>query len=330
MAWVPKIGLACLLPLVMLTGCFAPEKTIPEKVAPPKHMFWKISDENSSVHILGSFHFADSSFYPLDTSIMNAYNRSGELAVELDVMHPSVIQQMTKMADELGKLKPGQSLVQFLPEDVKNSLDSLCKVWLAELDPLSDSWRESWLVTQEDIDQLYGYKPWVAAMQLSSFAIMKLDFSQEYGIDFYFIRKANESQKKVISLETVDDHVAVLVGKDIPDLVGVYYLRSTISETQLLDSSIKQMMRAWKAGDDSLFREAMYMEPEGLAKDSLLEAEIEDRLYFARNRIMADSIASFLAQDRNVFIVLGTAHMAGRGDNVLELLKQKGLAVEQR
>ena len=317
-----RFVLACLLPLVILAGCFAPEKnasekTVPEVPAPagpslPKHMFWKVSDSNSSVYLLGSVHFADSTFYPLDTVITNAFDSSDELAVELDMSDTAVFMEIARQSELRGKLKEGLSLAQVLPQDVKNQLDSLCA---------------SWYIAPE---VLYGYKPWSAAMTLSSLAIMRFGFDPNLGIDFYFLHGALEFGKKVVSLESAEDQIAVLVGEGLPDSLGIYYLKGTIGEMQLVDSSIAQMMRAWKTGDDSLFREALYMEPEGFATDSLLDAEIEEVVYISRNRTMADSVAAFLAQDRKVFVVVGVAHMAGKGDNVLKLLRDRGLTVEQR
>ena len=203
-------------------------------------------------------------------------------------------------------------MAQVLPQDVKKQLDSICA---------------SWYLAPE---VLYGYKPWSAAMTLSSLAIMRLGFDPNLGIDFFFLHAAQESKKKVVSLESAADQIAVLVGEGLPDSLGIYYLRSTIGEMQVMDSSITLMMGAWIKGDDSLFREAMYMEPEGSATDSLLDAQIEDLVYIDRNKTMADSVAAFLAQDRKVFVVVGAAHMAGKGDNVLEILRQKGLTIEQR
>ena len=167
-------------------------------------------------------------------------------------------------------------------------------------------------------------------MTLSSVAIMRLGFDPNLGIDFHFLRSAQESRKKVVSLESAKDQIAVLVGEGLPDSLGIYYLKSTLSELQVMDSSITLMMGAWVKGEDSLFREAMYMEPEGSATDSLLDAQIEELVYISRNRTMADSVASFLTQDRKVFVVVGAAHMAGKGDNVLKLLRDKGFTVEQR
>jgi uncharacterized protein YbaP (TraB family) len=332
-----RIVLACLPLLTLLAGCSSSEKAVskkeasaegvsenetpktvvPDTASPVKslqsrHMLWQVSDSNSSVYLLGSVHFADASFYPLDTAITNAFDRSDELAVELDMSDTAVFLEIARQTELRGKLKEGQSLAQVLPQDVKKQLDSICA---------------SWYLAPE---VLYGYKPWSAAMTLSSLAIMRLGFDPNLGIDFFFLHAAQESKKKVVSLESAEDQIAVLVGDGLPDSLGIYYLRSTIGEMQVMDSSITLMMGAWIKGDDSLFREAMYMEPEGSATDSLLDAQIEDLVYIARNKTMADSVAAFLAQDRKVFVVVGAAHMAGKGDNVLELLRQKGLTIEQR
>jgi len=327
--------LVCLPLLAMLAGCVSSEKAVSKKdasaegvpenelseavvVAPDtasfevsqreRHMLWQVSDSNSSVYLLGSVHFADPTFYPLDTAITNAFDRSDELAVELDMSDTAVFMQIAQQSELRGKLPAGQSLAQVLPKDVKKQLDSICA---------------SWYLAPE---VLYGFKPWSAAMTLSSVAIMRLGFDPNLGIDFYFLRRAKESKKKVVSLESAEDQIAVLVGEGLPDSLGIYYLKSTVSQMQLMDSSVTLMMGAWLKGNDSLFREAMYMEPD---TDSLLEAQIEELVYISRNRKMADSIASFLTQDRKVFIVVGAAHMAGKGDNVLKLLRDKGLKVEQ-
>ena len=332
-----RFTLVCLPVLAMLAGCASSEKAVskkdvsaegvsenavsedavPEeetftKVQRARHMLWQVSDSNSSVYLLGSVHFADPTFYPLDTAITNAFDRSDELAVELDMSDTAVFMEIARQSELRGKLKEGQSLAQVLPKDVKGQLDSVCA---------------SWYLAPEI---LYGFKPWSAAMTLSSIAIMRLGFDPNLGIDFYFLRSAQESKKKVVSLESAEDQIAVLVGEGLPDSLGVYYLKSTLGQMQLMDSSVTLMMGAWIKGNDSLFREAMYMEPEGAATDSLLDAQIEDLVYISRNRNMADSVASFLTQDRKVFVVVGAAHMAGKGDNVLKLLRDKGFTVQQK
>ena len=44
---------------------------------------------------------------------------------------------------------------------------------------------------------------------------------------------------------------------------------------------------------------------------------------------MAEKIADFLTEDRNMFVVVGAAHLAGNHENVIDLLRAKGFVIEQ-
>lgn len=275
--------------------------------------FWKVSDSNSSVYLLGSVHFADSSFYPLDTAITEAFFRSSELGVELDMSDTAIIAEIMKQSVVFGMLEAGKSLDKILPADVQKSLDSLCAAW------------------NLPVGILNRYKPWSAAMTLSSLAIQRKGYDPAFGIDFAFINAAHTAGKPIISLETVEDQILALTGEGMPDSIGIFYMKSTIQDLPLLDSSISTMVRAWKTGDISLFQASMEMEmsPKD-AKDSLLSKELEERVYFVRNRKMAKTVEDLLAKDRSVFIVVGAAHLAGKDESVIDLLRAKGFTVERK
>ena len=44
---------------------------------------------------------------------------------------------------------------------------------------------------------------------------------------------------------------------------------------------------------------------------------------------MAESVETFLAENRSVFVVVGAAHLIGEKENVIDILRRKGLTVEQ-
>ena len=289
---------------VSLSGCSLKDK-------PRQHFLWKISDQNSSVYILGSIHFADKTFYPLDSVIVNAFDRSDELAVELDISDSSVIKESVRLSSKLGSLKDGMTLDMVLPEDVLYLLDSLCLAWYIPA------------------DFFYGFNPWTAAMNLSAVAIQRMKFDARLGFDLYFLMKARE-KKKIISLETVEEQVNIFTGKGFSDSVGIFYLKSLIQEVALIDSSMNMFKRAWKSGDASLFRTAMDLRAGELNhSDSLLLKKVNEFIYISRNRKMAESVEKFLAENRSVFVVVGAAHLVGSEENVIEILRHKGLTVEQ-
>ena len=290
---------------VSLSGCSLKDK-------PRQHFLWKISDQNSSVYILGSIHFADKTFYPLDSVIVNAFDRSDELAVEIDVSDSSVYQKSVLLSSLLGKLDDDKTLDMFLPEEALYSLDSLCLAWSIPVDFFS------------------GYKPWAAAMTLSSIANQRSGLDARLGIDLYFLTMARKMKKKIISLETVELQVKLFTGMDIPDSIGVFAMKNMIKDIALLDSSIAKFKLAWKTGNDSLLAYAANMGADRFNhEDSLMHEFMYDKILYSRNDRMADSVSKFLDENRNVFVVVGAAHLTGHKKNVIDILRRKGLSVER-
>ncbi len=290
---------------VSLSGCSLKDK-------PRQHFLWKISDQNSSVYILGSIHFADKTFYPLDSVIVNAFDRSDELAVEMDISDSSVYQKSVLLSSLLGKLDDDKTLDMFLPEEALYSLDSLCLSWSIPVDFFS------------------GYKPWAAAMTLSSIANQRAGLDARLGIDLYFLTLARKMKKKIISLETVELQVKLFTGMDIPDSIGVFAMKNMIKDIVLLDSSIAKYKLAWKTGNDSLLAYAANMGTDRFNhEDSLMHEFMYDKILYSRNGRMADSVSKFLDENRNVFVVVGAAHLTGHKKNVIDILRRKGLSVER-
>lgn len=274
-----------------------------------KHFLWKVSDSNSSVFLLGSVHFADPSFYPLDSVIEGAFAASPYLAVELDVSDESVVSQIAAQSAKYAFLEEGRTLGQVLPAGLKASLDSLCRAWKIPSDALE------------------RLKPWAVAMSMQAVGIQYLGLNPELGIDIHFLRQAHAQGKEIVSLETVEEQVAALAGTGAADSVGVYYLRGVLHEIGKLDSILAGYVRAWEDGDDTYFAAIMEKEftPEG-ESNPLLEREILERIYFSRNRKMAEAVSEFLEKDKSVFAVVGAAHLVGK-ESVVENLRRRGYKV---
>ena len=293
--------------LLLLAGC-----SVLGDDSGKKHLFWKVSDSNSTVYLLGSLHFADSSFYPLDSVIENAFDRSEELAAEIDLSDDSISQQLAQMSEQYGFFHDGKSLDSVIPASVSLSLDSLCLAWKLPLGSFA------------------RYKPIPAGMTVTAVGIVRMGYDGKLGIDVHFLNRARAAGINIISLETVEDQVYVLTGDDDSYSLGNFYLKTILRETPSLDSATRGMMRAWKTGDDSLFCVNMNLDTTQLTPaDSLLKKDFNERMYYSRNRKMAESIADFLANDRNVFVVVGAAHLAGNHANILDILRRKGFTVEQ-
>jgi len=47
--------------------------------------FWQVNSSKATVYLMGSIHFADKSFYPLRKEIVDIFEKSDALVVELDI-----------------------------------------------------------------------------------------------------------------------------------------------------------------------------------------------------------------------------------------------------
>ena len=293
--------------LIACSGSSKKSETLPES----KHFFWKVSDENSSVWVLGSIHLADSTLYPLAPVIDSAFAHSDELAVELNMNDEEVVKEVGEQSAAQGLLTEG-TLRDLLPQDMWNTVDSLCTAW------------------NVPIVMIEKTRPWLAAMTLSSYAFMQAGLNPEYGIDYVLLDRAAMDGKAIVGLETAEEQIGALADTTESDSAGVYYLKTTLHEIAEFESLVSNLMRAWKTGDDEMLRRLLDDgEEEVPLQESKFKDEFEQRIYVNRNAKMADSIATFLREDRKVFVVVGVAHLALEKDNVIETLRKRGFKIER-
>ena len=97
--------------------------------------FWKVTGE-STVYLLGSIHAADESIYPLHDSIEEAFEFSGNLAVEADIINYEFNETDKYLMMEMAYIYKGASIKDYISEEAfekyKTMYESL-KPYLVEL-----------------------------------------------------------------------------------------------------------------------------------------------------------------------------------------------------
>ena len=279
-----------------------------------KHYLWKISDENSSVWVLGSIHLASSAIHPFDPVIDSAFAHANELAVELNMNDEEVVNEVNEQSSSQGTLQD-KSLREVLPTDLWNSVDSICRAW------------------DVPMDEFENMRPWLVATTLSSYAFIQAGLTPEYGVDYVLLNRAMEEGKVICALETAKEQVNAVADTTKSDSAGIYYLRTTLREIAGIDSIVTNLMQAWKTGNDDLLRQILGNgddeDDDSLSDDKRFKDEYEQRVYLSRNAKMAESIMEFLNDDRNIFVVVGVAHLALEKNNVIDILKSRGFTVER-
>lgn len=269
--------------------------------AEDRAFFWRAGSDTATVYLLGSIHYADRSFYPLRSSIEDAFDRAGHLVVEIDVDAVGA-KQYQNLLSEKG-MYAGD-------ETIRDHLSS-----------------ETWQQLQQQLFRLgmpiqlvEKQKPGVMVLTLTALQVMKMGYFPEMGIDRYFLKQAGP-HKDVISLETIEQQLDVFL--DIQD--GDLLLQEALYSLDEADSMMMDMVRFWKRGDERglqklLFDDALREYPEF--------TRIYDRLFYRRNERMVEKIQQFLNGQGSYFVVVGAGHLVG-DKGIINTLKQAGYAVER-
>jgi len=260
---------------------------------------WEVQGPDSGrAFILGSIHMADQRLYPLDERILEAYQQSGALVVELNSEAISQ-DKITQYIVSKGMAFDQPPLPERLSPKTREALLS-CKYH----SPLNNM-----------------FKPWLAALVISQQALVGLGVSTDYGLDKYFLDKAKADGLPVLELETFEEQMSVMA--DMTDDEADLFLWVTIDELKDLPQTIGLFITHWKTGDDKAFASIFFKE-----YDKYPElAPFRDRLITFRNRLMADRLEAMLKQRKDaLFVVVGAGHLLGE-ESIQNILAGRGYAV---
>jgi uncharacterized protein YbaP (TraB family) len=92
-----------------------------------------------------------------------------------------------------------------------------------------------------------------------------------------------------------------------------------------MESQIVPLLAAWKCGNKDLvekltLKDDIEMHPEF--------SQLFEKLVFLRNERIANKIAIYLKDNRDYFVIFGSAHIVGKR-GVIDLLEKKGFVAEQ-
>ncbi len=271
--------------------------------AAKKDFLWKAQSKSGIVYIFGSIHLAKPEFYPLPPVVEDCFNRADKLALEADPANeadPDLQKRMLRAA-----LYPkGETLDQHLSrETYELATKEMKEIGLP-------------------IEQFGNVKPWFLALTLEIFELQRLGYNPRYGIDRYFAGKAR-GKKEIVELESFDYQLRLLNG--FTDREQEFFLLYTIRDLKIVGRELDELINAWRTGN----AKAMELIVTQSLNESPELKPVFEKLYYRRNREMADKIAGFLNSGDTYFVVVGAAHLAGQ-QGIINLLKEKGYKLEQK
>ncbi|GKX29501.1 hypothetical protein SH1V18_19810 [Vallitalea longa] len=275
-----------------------------------KGVFWKVEGEKSTVYLLGSIHLADSTLYPMNDDILDAFDSSDALSVEVDMFDKEGLAYM----QENMVYQDGTTIDQVLSEETY-------KLYVDKM--------ESFGVTKEQYDVL---KPWEAAFLIQNSEAAKSSIEAGLGVDVYLMSKALNN-KPIIEIEGYKFQTDLLNSFD--NEIQEAFLFSSLtspaneaddnSDVEVVDNVaiLTNMLTAWKSGDI-----------EGLEKcigfDENNVDEFNKKFLVERNEHMYENVLNYLNDEegKTYFVVVGAGHMV-TNSGIVKKLEDKGYEVEQ-
>lgn len=258
---------------------------------------WKISKNDKVLYIAGTVHVLQQDDYPLPEEFSKAFDNAGKVVFETDmaeVRSPAFTQRMMQKM----LYPPGQSL--------KDILDDKTYKRLVEY--------FSGKIPMSQVDVL---KPGMVVIMLSAIEFQRLGMVVA-GVDEYFWRRAQDENKAVGILETIEEQLAFIVnmGKGNENEM----IRKTLDDIKHTESMISALKKAWRSGAELEIKQLIVQE---MIDDY---PQVYKELLVRRNLTWLPRIEAMLDNDEIELVLVGALHLIG-DDGLLQLLRNKGYDV---
>ena len=293
---------AALAGLLLATPALADPQSLPTPIAPtlrevpppPLHpALWMVRDEDTTIYLFGTIHALRPGLPWFGGQVAQAFADSGTL--------------VTEIAD-VGGIDTAQTLLgnAMLPEG-KSLRGSMSEADRAAFDAALQ--RAS--IPAAALDR---FKPWYAAVVLSSLPLLRAGYKLEEGVEIQLAAKAKATGKHQEALETAAYQLGLFDA--LPQAGQFAYLRQVVDNLDQVTQQIDTLIGEWGEGDADGLAQAMNAEES--------DAGLTEVLLTRRNKAWAKWIGERLAKPGKVFMAVGAGHLAGPG-SVQEQLVAQGL-----
>jgi uncharacterized protein len=260
---------------------------------------WQAERDGLSIWLYGTVHAAQRSWMFPGPQVMQALRAADQVALELDMLDPNIARRLQTAVLARDDEPP-------LPAALRRRLSAQ-----STLACLGDS--------------LQRFRPEMQAITLVALAGRQDGLDPAYGVDGFLGGLAHGLGKPVVSLETPESQIEVLVQPDVTQRDRL--IDETLAELERGDAvpGLKRLTQAWADGRlDELENYGQWCH----CLDTAEQRSFHERLIDRRNGPLARRAMAIHAAGRNVFVAIGALHMVGP-TGLPALLAQQGFAVRR-
>jgi uncharacterized protein YbaP (TraB family) len=267
----------------------APDAVTPEQPAPrATPPLWRATAPGAgtgALYLLGSIHMGTRQMLDLGQLVEEAYRRSDELVVEVDVKRLAP-EEVVALVQRHGTFAPPRTLRDALSPAVFGQLEA----YLVERG-----------VLLANVEQ---FKPWFVSFVVAQLELQAAGYEVELGVDHVLMERAS-AEKPIVQLETAASQLQML--DRLPATLQELMLKDILARVDHFPEEVAELIYAWKAGDEARLEDLVFSP---LAQFPELEV-FYDLVFFQRNERMTSKLAELLGDGRTRLVVLGAGHMLG-------------------
>ena len=279
------------------------EKVEPEPTPEPKEekefsyipIMYKVCDSDSCIHILGSMHIGDERITKYDPKVLDIYDNSDAIAVELSN------EEMNKMDVKKFMYKDGTTIKDHISPEVDKKLQEF---------------------GENHKDYVYSvykyYNLGMNATVLENIVYQELKYTTE-GADNYFLTKAENDGKEIISIEKIEDQLKPLFG--FSDAFYEKQISQTLDSFSMSKVSAKLLYDIYLKGDEKTLSALLNKSYSNVTDEE--EQRYVKELILDRNDTMTNAAKDYLAKNKNVLIIVGAAHLVYEQNGMIPMLSKE-------
>jgi uncharacterized protein YbaP (TraB family) len=259
---------------------------------------WAVKDADSTIYLFGTVHLLKPETQWKTPKLEAAIKEAEQLWLELPTTNAEQLApQMMPLITQFG-LAPATPLSSNLTPDEMKTLDEAAK--LAGMTGA----------------QLNIFRPWFAALTISTSAMVRAGYDPASGVDSKIEAAFGERGVKPNGLETPESQIKVFASMERDEELA--YLRETMEEYDNAATMLDGMVDQWSRGDVAAMEQLFVTEMREASPD-LYAALLPNR-----NANWVGQIEEMLKGKGTIFIAVGAGHLIGE-DSVQAMLKARGI-----
>lgn len=263
---------------------------------------WKVTDEDSTIYLFGTFHILPSESRWTTKAFDEAMAETAVTVIEVDTKSAEAQQAMSALVTELGLNPDGVTLSATLGKKRAARFAAIA---------------ERYNLSMASFERL---KPWLAMITLSVSIMQAEGLAAENGAEEVILQRAGSEGDRIAHLESAEYQLRALASLDEEEILADF--DASLQDFEDFDAYARRVLSAWQKGDiDALERETL----------TAMRNEAPDAFRIMikdRNFNWVREIEEMMAGNDDYFIAVGAGHLIG-DESVVDLLAEKGFTVSR-